>query len=168
MKELKITIDEFKNLNILDNSLSYNQFTNYINSTKVLQVVKKILQLLNSQKINPIISPKIFISGWYILKYHPDIFTNKNDLEKLIIEKIIAISKIIVSNNISTEEDIDNFIKIIYEYEKQFILWKNIDKITCINEFVNRYTSINKSISLLSNSSLFETKENIIKELENQ
>ena len=168
MKELKIAIDEFKNLNILDSSLSFNEFTRYINSTKVLRVVEKILQLLNNKNKNPIISPRIFISGWYILKYHSDIFTNKNDLEKLIIEKIIAISKIIVSNNIRTEEDIDNFTKNIYEYEKQFTLWKNIDKTTSINEFVNRYTSINKSITLISSSSPFEVKENIIQELENQ
>ena len=170
MKELKLTIDEFKNLNILDASLSFNEFISYINSTKVLRVVEKFLQLLNykNTKINPIISPRIFISGWYILKYHQDIFTNKNDLEKLIIEKIIAISKIIVSNNINTEEDIDKFNKIIYDYEKQFILWKNIDKTVCINEFINRYTSINKSINLLSNSSSFVSKENIIKELESQ
>jgi hypothetical protein len=173
MKELKIAIDEFKNLNILDASLSFTDFTNYINSTKVLQVVEKILQLLNKKnkknnKIIPIISPRIFISGWYILKFHHDIFTNKNDLEKLIIEKIIEISKIIVSNNINTEEDLDNFIKNIYEYEKQFILWKNIDKTVCINEFVNRYTSINKSISLLTSSSLFDSKQSIIQELENQ
>jgi hypothetical protein len=168
MKELKIAIDEFKNMNILNDSLSYNQFTNYINSTKVLLVVEKILKLLNKNKFIPIISPRIFISGWYILKYHRDIFRNKNDLEKLIIEKIIIISKIVISNNINTEEDIDNFIKIIYEYEKQFILWKNLDKTTCINEFINRYTSINKSISLLTSSLLFESKQNIIQELENQ
>ena len=91
MKELKLAIDEFKNLNILDASLSFNEFISYINSTKVLRVVEKILKLLNyknqNTKINPIISPRIFISGWYILKYHQDIFTNKNDLEKLIIEK---------------------------------------------------------------------------------
>jgi hypothetical protein len=170
MKELQIAIDEFKNLNILDSSLSFNEFTKYINSTKVLQVVKKILQLLNNKNNknqNPI-SPRIFISGWYILKYHRDIFTNKNDLEKLIIEKIITISNIIVSNNIRTEEDIDNFTKNIYEYEKQFILWKNIDKTNCINEFINRYTSINKSISLLTSSSSFEAKQNIIQELEKQ
>lgn len=168
MKELKIAIDEFKNLNILDASLSFNEFTKYINSTKVLHVVEKILQLLNNKNKNPIISPRIFISGWYILKYHQDIFTNRNNLEKLIIEKIIEISKIIVSNNIKTEEDIDNFVKIIYEYEKQFILWKNIDKTTTINEFINRYSSINKSITLLSNSLTFESKENILQELENQ
>ena len=158
MKELKIAIDEFKNLNILDASLSFNEFTKYINSTKVLHVVEKILKLLNNKNKNPIISPRIFISGWYILKYHQDIFTNRNNLEKLIIEKIIEISKIIVSNNIKTEEDIDNFVKIIYEYEKQFILWKNIDKTTTINEFINRYSSINKSITLLSNSLTFESK----------
>ena len=163
MKELKIAIDEFKNLNILDTSLSFNEFTRYINSTKVLQVVEKILQLLKNK-----IKARIFISSWYILKYHQDIFTNKNDLEKLIIEKIIIISKILVSNNLITNEDINNFNKIINEYEKQFILWKNIDKTTCINQFVNRYTSINKSITLLSSSSLLESKENIIQELENQ
>jgi hypothetical protein len=170
MKELKIAIDEFKNLNILNDSLSFNQFTNYINSTKVLLIVEKILQLLNKKnnKVIPIINSRIFISGWYILKYCSDIFTNKNDLEKLIIEKIIAISKIIVSNNINTEEDIDNFVKIVCEYEKQFILWKNLDKTVCINEFVNRYTSINKSITLITNSSSFEAKQNIIQELENQ
>ena len=169
MKELKIAIDEFKNLNILDSSLSFNEFTKYINSTKVLRVVEKILQLLNNNnKLIPIISPRIFISGWYILKYHHDILTNKNDLEKLIIEKIIAISKIIVSNNINTEEDIDNFVKIVCEYEKQFILWKNLDKTVCINEFVNRYTSINKSITLITSSSSFEAKQNIIQELEKQ
>jgi len=167
MKELKIAIDEFKNLNILDSSLSFNQFTNYINSTKVLQVVEKILQLLNKKK-NISTSPRIFISGWYILKYHREIFTNKNDLEKLIIEKIIAISKIIVSNNINTKEDIDNFVKIVCEYEKQFILWKNLDKTVCINEFVNRYTSINKSINLITSSASFEAKQNIIQELQNQ
>ena len=49
MKELKIAIDEFKNLNILDSSLSFNEFTRYINSTKVLRVVEKILQLLNNK-----------------------------------------------------------------------------------------------------------------------
>jgi len=168
MKELKITIDEFKNLNILNTSLSFNQFTSYINSTKVLRVVEKILQLLNNKNKKPIISPRIFISGWYILKFHQEIFTNKNDLEKLIIEKIIEISKIIISNNISTEEDINKFTKIIYEYQKQFILWKNLDKIRSINEFVNRYTSINKSITLLSSSSSFGSKENIIELLENQ
>jgi hypothetical protein len=172
MKELKIAIDEFKNLNILDASLSFEKFTKYINSTKVLLVVEKILQLLNYKNISnpiisPIISPRIFISGWYILKYHQDIFTNKNDLEKLIIEKIIVISKIIISNNITTNEDIDKFNIIIYEYEKQFILWKNIDKSKSINEFINRYTSINKSIQLLDNTRL-ESKENIINELENQ
>ena len=163
MKELKIAIDEFKNLNILNASLSFNEFTKYINSTKVLQVVEKILQILNNK-----INPRIFISSWYILKYHKDIFTNKKDLEKLIIEKIIIISKIIVSNNLITNDDVNNFNNIIYEYEKQFILWKNIDKTSCINEFVNRYTSINKSITLLSSSSLLESKENIIQELENQ
>jgi len=169
MKQLQIAIDEFKNLNILDSSLSFNQFTKYINSTKVLRVVEKILQLLNNNnKLIPIISPRIFISGWYILKYHHDILTNKNDLEKLIIEKIIAISKIIVSNNINTEEDIDNFVKIVCEYEKQFILWKNLDKAVCINEFVNRYTSINKSMTVITSSSSFEAKQNIIQELENQ
>ena len=169
MKELKIAIDEFKNLNILDSSLSFNEFTKYINSTKVLRVVEKILQLLNNNnKLIPIISPRIFISGWYILKYHHDILTNKNDLEKLIIEKIIAISKIIVSNNINTEEDIDNFLKIVCEYKKQFILLKNLDKTVCINEFVNRYTSINKSITLITSSSSFEAKQNIIQELEKQ
>jgi len=172
MKELKIAIDEFKNLNILDASLSFEKFTKYINSTKVLQVVEKILQLLNYKNISnpiisPIISPRIFISGWYILKYHQDVFTNKNDLEKLIIEKIIVISKIIISNNITTNEDIDKFNIIIYEYEKQFILWKNIDKSKSINEFINRYTSINKSLQLLDNTRL-ESKENIINELENQ
>ena len=168
MKQLQIAIDEFKNLNILDSSLSFNQFTKYINSTKVLRVVKKILQLLNNKNQNPIISPRIFISGWYILKYHHDILTNKNDLEKLIIEKIIAISKIIVSNNINTEEDIDNFVKIVCEYEKQFILWKNLDKTVCINKFVSRYTSINKSMTVITSSSSFEAKQNIIQELENQ
>jgi len=177
MKELKIAIDEFKNLNILDASLSFDQFTSYINSTKVLRVVDKILKFLNKKNqntspispiISPIISPRIFISGWYILKYHQDIFTNKNDLEKLIIEKIIAISKIIILNNINTEEDIDKFNTIILEYEKQFILWKNIDKTASINEFVNRYTSINKSINLITSSSSFDSKENIIQELENQ
>jgi hypothetical protein len=168
MKELKIAIDEFKNLNILNISLSFNEFTSYINSTKVLRVVEKILQLLNNKNKKPIISPRIFISGWYILKFHQEIFTNKNDLEKLIIEKIIEISKIIISNNISTEEDINKFTKIIYEYQKQFILWKNLDKICSINEFVNRYTSINKSIILLSSSSSFGSKENIIELLENQ
>jgi len=168
MKQLQIAIDEFKNLNILDSSLSFNEFTKYINSTKVLRVVEKILQLLNKKNQNPIISPRIFISGWYILKYHHDIFTNKNDLEKLIIEKIIAISKIIIINNIITEEDIDNFVKMVCEYEKQFILWKNLDKTTSINEFINRYTSINKSIILITSSSLFEAKQNIIQELENQ
>ena len=162
MKELKLAIDEFKNLNILDSSLSFEEFTSYINSTKVLQVIKKILQLLNNK-----INPRIFISGWYILKYHKDIFTNKNDLEKLIIEKIIIISKIIVSNNLITNEDIDKFNNIIYEYEKQFILWKNLDKTICINEFVSRYTNINKSIRLLDNT-ILESKENIINELENQ
>jgi hypothetical protein len=162
MKELKIAIDEFKNLNILDASLSFTDFTKYINSTKVLQVVEKILQLLKNK-----IKPRIFISGWYILKYHNDIFTNKNDLEKLIIEKIIIISKIIVSNNLNTKDDINRFNNTINEYEKQFILWKNHDKTVCINEFVSRYTSINKSISLLENTSL-ESKENIINELENQ
>ncbi len=75
MKELKLAIDEFKNLNILDSSLSFEDFTRYINSTKVLQVVEKILQLLNNK-----IKARIFISGWYILKYNNDIFTNKNDL----------------------------------------------------------------------------------------
>ena len=75
MKELKIAIDEFKNLNILNASLSFNEFTKYINSTKVLQVVEKILQILNNK-----INPRIFISSWYILKYHKDIFTNKKDL----------------------------------------------------------------------------------------
>ena len=162
MKELKLAIDEFKNLNILDSSISFEDFTRYINSTKVLQVVEKILQLLNNK-----IKAKIFISGWYILKYHNDIFTNKNNLEKLIIEKIIIISKIIVSNNLITNEDFDNFNNIINEYEKQFILWKNFDKTNCINEFVSRYTNINKSIRLLDNTAL-ESKENIINELENQ
>lgn len=170
MKELKISIDEFKNLNILDRSLSFKEFTSYINSTKVLQVVEKILKLLNNNdsKTKPIISPRIFISGWYILKYHNDIFTNKNDLEKLITEKIIVISKIIISNNIKTQQDIDNFIKNIIEYEKQFLLWKNIDKISSINEFVNRYISINKSIDIFNNTLSFGSKENIIQELENQ
>jgi len=168
MKKLKIVIDEFKNLNILDSSLSFKEFTSFINSAKVLQVVEKILRLLNNNQQKPIISPRIFISGWYILKYHNDIFTNKNDLEKLIIEKIIVISKIIISNNIKTQEDIDYFVKNITEYEKQFILWKNIDKISSINEFVNRYININKSILLLSNSSSFISKENIIQELEDQ
>ena len=170
MKELKIAIDEFKNLNILDSSLSYEEFTKYINSTKVLRVVEKILHLLNnkiSPIISPIISPRIFISGWFILKYHVDIFTNKNDLEKLIIEKIITISKIIILNNLTTNEDIDKFSSIIYEYEKQFILWKNLDKNKSINEFVKRYTSINKSIELLNNTRL-ELKENILYELKNQ
>jgi hypothetical protein len=167
MKELKIAIDEFKNLNILNTSLSFNEFTKYINSTKVLQVVEKILQLLNNNKQKSIINPRIFISGWYILKYHKDIFTNKNDLEKLIIEKIIEISKIIITNNIITGEDIDKFKTIIYEYEKQFILWKDLDKNKSITEFINRYTNINKSIELL-NKTRIELNKDIINELENQ
>jgi len=170
MKELKIAIDEFKNLNILDASLTFDEFTKYINSKKVLQIVEKILQLLNIKNNckSVLISPRIFISGWYILKYHSEIFTNKNDLEKLIIEKIIQISKIIILNNIKTTDDIDFFVQIIYEYEKQFILWKNNDKIITLNEFINRYSNINKSIKLISNSSTFESKENILQELENQ
>ena len=167
MKELKIAIDEFKNLNILNASLSFNEFTKYINSTKVVQIVEKILQLLDNNKQKSIINPRIFISGWYILKYHKDIFTNKNDLEKLIIEKIISISKIIITNNIITDEDIDKFKTIIYEYEKQFILWKNLDKNKSITEFINRYTNINKSIELL-NKTKIELNNDIINELENQ
>ena len=115
MKELKIAIDKFKNLNILNSSLSFDEFSRYINSKKVLDIIEKILNLLDNR-----INKRIFLSGWFLLKYHLEVFTNKIELEKLIIDKIINISKIIVNNNIKTKENIDEINNLINDYEKQF------------------------------------------------
>jgi hypothetical protein len=162
MKNLKVTIEEFKNLNILNTNLSFEEFSKFINSKKVILLTNNMLGELKSK-----INTRIFLTGWFLLIYYKDIFTNKIEIEDLILKKFMEISIIIMNNNIVNEEQFEYINNLINDYEKQFILWKNFDKNKCIGDFINRYISINKSLELMQSTNI-DNREIIVKELENQ
>jgi hypothetical protein len=162
MKNLKIAIEEFKNLNILNTNLSFEEFSKYINSKKVILVTNNLLLELKCK-----INTRIFLTGWLLLIYYKDIFTSKIEIEDLILKKFIEVSKIIMNNDIINEEQIENLKNLICDYEKQFLLWKNFDKNKCLGEFINRYINVNKSLDLMQSTNIND-REVIILELENQ
>ncbi len=162
MKNLKVVIEEFKNLNILNSNLTFEQYSIFINSQKVLLTTEKMLKTLKCK-----IKTRIFLTGWLLLIFYKDIFTNKIELEDLILKKFIEISKIFMNNNITNEEQINNLNNLIDDYEKQFILWKNFDKNKCIGDFIDRYISVSKSLDLMISTNI-NHRETILKELENQ
>jgi hypothetical protein len=162
MKNLKIVIEEFKNLNILNTNLSFEEFSILINSKKVILVTEKMLKTLKCK-----IKTRIFLTGWFLLIFYKDIFTNKIEIEDLILKKFIEISVIFMNNNITNEQQIENLNNLIDDYEKQFILWKNFDKNKCIGDFINRYISVCKSIDLIQSTNINDS-ESILKELEKQ
>ncbi len=162
MKNLKIAIEEFKSLNILNTNLSFEEFSKYINSKKVILVTNNLLLEIKCK-----INSRIFLTGWLLLIYYKDIFTSKIEIEDLILKKFIEISKIIMNNNINNEEQIENLKNLICDYEKQFLLWKNFDKNKCISEFINRYINVNKSLDLMKSTNIND-RDVIILELENQ
>lgn len=162
MKNLKVTIEEFKNLNILNTNLSFEEFSKFINSKKVILLTNNMLGELKSK-----INTRIFLTGWFLLIYYKDIFTNKIEIEDLILKKFMEISIIIMNNDIVNEEQFEYINNLINDYEKQFILWKNFDKNKCIGDFINRYISINKSLELMQSTNI-DNREIIVKELENQ
>ena len=162
MKNLKIVIEEFKNLNILNTNLSFEEFSILINSKKVILVTEKMLKTLKCK-----IKTRIFLTGWFLLIFYKDIFTNKIEIEDLILKKFIEISVIFMNNNITNEQQIENLNNLIDDYEKQFILWKNFDKNKCIGDFIDRYISVCKSIDLMQSTNIND-RESILKELEKQ
>lgn len=162
MKNLKLAIEEFKNLNILNTNLSFEEFSILINSKKVILVTEKMLKTLKCK-----IKTRIFLTGWFLLIFYKDIFTNKIEIEDLILKKFIEISVIFMNNNITNEQQIENLNNLIEDYEKQFILWKNFDKNKCIGEFIDRYISVCKSIDLMQSTKINDC-ESILIELEKQ
>lgn len=162
MKNLKLVIEEFKNLNILNTNLSFEEFSIFINSKKVILVTEKMLKILKCK-----IKTRIFLTGWFLLIFYKDIFTNKIEIEDLILKKFIEISIIFMNNNITNEDQIENINNLIYDYEKQFILWKNFDKNKCISDFISRYISVSKSLDLMQTTNIND-RDTILMELENQ
>jgi hypothetical protein len=162
MKNLKVAIEEFKNLNILNTNLSFEEFSQFINSKKVISITNNMLKELQCK-----INTRIFLTGWFLLIYYKDIFTNKIEIEDLILKKFVEISIIIMNNNIVNKEQFEYINNLINDYQKQFILWKNFDKNKCIGDFINRYISVNKSLELMQSTNI-DNREIIVKELENQ
>jgi hypothetical protein len=162
MKNLKVAIEEFKNLNILNTNLSFEEFTKFINSKKVILITNNMLKELQSK-----INTRIFLTGWLLLIYYNDILTNKIEIEDLILKKFVEISIIIMKNNIVDKEQFEYINNLISDYEKQFMLWKNFDKNKCIGDFINRYISVSKSLELMQSTNI-DNREIIVKELENQ
>jgi hypothetical protein len=162
MKNLKVAIEEFKSLNILNKNLSFEEFSQFINSKKVILITNNMLKELQCKT-----NTRIFLTGWLLLIYYKDILTNKIEIEDLILKKFVEISIIIMKNNIVDKEQFEYINNLINDYEKQFILWKNFDKNKCIGDFINRYISVSKSLELMQTTNI-DNREIIVKELENQ
>lgn len=156
-------INEFINLNLLNENSNFDSFSEYIQNEDVIQKTKSLISILSLN-----INHKLFLSIWLIFKYNDSILSHGLELEKNILKTCILIIENIYKNSNNIESNKINLL--LLKFQKNFSLWKKYDKNICVKEFIERYINVSKSLELISQKyddvNIITLKNSLEKQLE--
>lgn len=154
-------INEFINLNLLNDHQDFDSFSEFIQTENVVSKTKSLISVLNLD-----INYKLLLSIWLIFKYHEFILNHNLQIEK----NILKYSSKIIKNiyKYSTNFNSNKINSLLSRFKKDFLLWKNYDKNYCLKEFIQRYVNVSQSIELISDKYNDYTNQSMLVSLQGQ
>ena len=154
-------INEFINLNLLNDHQDFDSFSEFIQTENVVSKTKSLISVLNLD-----INYKLLLTIWLIFKYNEFILNHNLQIEK----NILKYSSKIIKNiyKYSTNFNSNKINSLLSRFKKDFLLWKNYDKNYCLKEFIQRYVNVSQSIELISDKYNDYTNQSMLVSLQGQ